>query len=164
MNEITIKEAPAGTQVGKWATFFLNSEMFGLRVEDVQEVMMDQPLTPVPLAPEHIVGLLNLRGQIMPAIDLRRRLHFPMRAEGQGSSLIVLRSQGVSLCLVVDEIGDVLELPTASWCEPPDTLATLHRGLVRGICPIDRHVVLGLNVAEIIGDEGRTGSTRENAS
>ena len=147
---------------GKWCTFFLHDEMFGLRVEDVQEVMMDQPLTPVPLAPDHVVGLLNLRGQIMPAIDLRRRLHFPNRLEGQGSKLIVLRSQGVSLSLVVDDIGDVLELPNSSWRDPPDTLASEHRGFVRGICPIERHVVLALNVDSLIGDEDRTQSSRAN--
>lgn len=144
------------SEIAKWATFFLHGEMFGLRVEDVQEVMMDQPLTPVPLAPEHVVGLLNLRGQIMPAIDLRVRLHFPPRGEGQGSSLIVIRSQGASLSLVVDEIGDVLELPTTSWRDPPDTLAAQHRGFVRGICPIERNVVLALNVEALIGDEDRS--------
>ncbi len=102
------------------------------------------------------MGLLNLRGQIMPAIDLRCRLHFPARGEAQGSSLIVLRTQGVSLCLVVDEIGDVLELPVSSWREPPDTLSPQHRGFVRAICPIDQHVVLALNIDGLIGDEGRS--------
>ena len=62
------------SQDGMWATFRLAGEVLALRVEDVQEVLMVQPLTPVPLAPAHIVGLLNLRGSIMPAIDLRRRL------------------------------------------------------------------------------------------
>ena len=164
MSEINVKASMSGAApAGKWATFFLNEEMFGLPVEDVQEVMMDQPLTPVPLAPSHVVGLLNLRGQIMPAIDLRVRLRFPSRAAGQGSSMIVIRSQGASLSLVVDDIGDVLELPANSWRDPPDTLANQHRSFVRGICPIERHVVLALNVDALINDEERS-THRDRAS
>lgn len=139
----------------KWATFRLSSEMFALRVEQVQEVMMAQPLTPVPLAPDHIVGLLNLRGQIMPAIDLRHRLDFAPRAEGAESAMIVLKSQGVLVSLVVDEIGDVLELPTASWREPPETVAVIQRDFLLGICPIDKHVVLGLDVDRLLATDDR---------
>jgi purine-binding chemotaxis protein CheW len=136
----------------KWATFTLNGEVFALRVHDVQEVLMYQALTPVPLAPDYIVGLLNLRGQIMPAIDLRRRLHFPPRGDAQGASLLVLESQGVLMCIVVDEIGDVLELPSSGWQAAPDTLAAQHRGFLFGICPLDKQVVLGLHVDGLLGE------------
>jgi purine-binding chemotaxis protein CheW len=140
-------------ETAMWATFFLNGEMFALRVEDVQEVMMHQPLTPVPLAPDHIVGLLNLRGQVMSTVDLRKRLHFPARAEGSACSLLVLNADEGLLSVVVDDIGDVLSLPTAAWREPPDTLAARHRGFVFGICPIDGHVVLGLTVTRLAADD-----------
>jgi purine-binding chemotaxis protein CheW len=141
---------------GKWLTFWLAGEMFGLRVEDVQEVLMQQPLTPVPLAAEHIVGLLNLRGQIMQAIDLRRRLHFPPRTDGGNSSLMVVKQDENFVSLLVDDIGDVLELAPEDWREPPDTLAAQHRGFVLGICPIENHVVLGLRVESLSGDTDRS--------
>jgi purine-binding chemotaxis protein CheW len=149
----TLADYVGGGDSAKWATFFLNGEMFALRVEDVQEVLMHQPLTPVPLAPEHVVGLLNLRGQIMSAVDLRKRLHFPPRTDDAPGSLLVLKGPEGLLSLVVDEIGDVLSLPTAGWCDPPDTLAEKHRGFVFGICPIEKHVVLGLKVAGLSGDD-----------
>jgi purine-binding chemotaxis protein CheW len=136
-----------------WATFFLNGEMFALPVEDVQEVMMHQPLTPVPLAPEHIVGLLNLRGQVMSTIDLRKRLHFEPRPDGAPCSLIVVNANEGLVSVVVDEIGDVLSLPTVAWRDAPDTLNAKHRGFVFGICPIEKHVVLGLKVAGLSGDD-----------
>jgi len=138
---------------GLWATFFLDKEMLAVRVEDVQEVLMQQPLTPVPLAPDHIVGLLNLRGQIMPAIDLRRRLHFAPRPQGQDCSLLVLRTEDALMSLVVDEIGDVLTLPESEWKPVPDTLAPAHARFVMGICPIAKHVVLGLRVEALSDDE-----------
>lgn len=145
------KEATSSS--GRWATFFLAKEMLAVRVEDVQEVLMQQPLTPVPLAPNHIVGLLNLRGQIMPAIDLRRRLHFAPRDDGGTPSLLVLKTQDNLISVVVDEIGDVLELPQERWLPSPDTLAASHRHFVFGICPIEKHVVLGLRVEAVAGDE-----------
>lgn len=88
---------------GTWATFFLSGEMFAVPVEHVQEVLMDQPLTPVPLAPRHIRGLLNLRGQIMPAIDLRRRLDFPPRADDASGSILVVKTSTQLISMLVDQ-------------------------------------------------------------
>lgn len=136
-----------------WATFMLDGETFALRVEDVQEVLMPQPLTPVPLAPDHIVGLLNLRGQLMSAVDLRKRLNFPVRAADDSTNMLVLKGPEGLVSVVVDDIGDVLELPTSQWRTPPDTLAETHRKFVFGICPIDQKMVLGLKVDELSGDE-----------
>lgn len=149
---------------GMWATFYLNDEMFALKVEDVQEVMMYQPLTPVPLAPDHIVGLLNLRGQIMPAIDLRRRLHFDIKLASEDSNLLVLKTRDGLISVVVDQIGDVLELPAHDWRAPPETLAAHHRKYVTAVCPIERHVVLGLNVDALSADDtqGLEDSLNEN--
>jgi len=139
---------------GKWATFLLAGEMFALEVENVQEVLMEQPLTPVPRAPEHIVGLLNLRGQIITAIDLRRRLHFPPREAGQSSKLLVVTASGSQFSVVVDDIHDVLDLPPELWRPSPETLDQRHRAFVRGICPIEGAMVLGLDV-EALGEDGR---------
>lgn len=152
-SKATLADHVGNSETAMWATFFLSGEMFALRVEDVQEVMMHQPLTPVPLAPDHVVGLLNLRGQVMSTVDLRKRLHFAPRAQDAPCSLLVLNAAEGLLSVVVDEIGDVLSLPTAAWREPPDTLEMQHRGFVFGICPIDKHVVLGLTVAGLSADE-----------
>lgn len=143
------------SESGRWATFYLAGEMLAVRVEDVQEVMMHQPLTPVPLAPSHIVGLLNLRGQIMPAIDLRQLLHFTARSDDGQSSLLVLKTHEKLFSVVVDDIGDVLDLPKENWQAPPDTLGSQHRAFVFGICPIVDHVVLGLRVGALSGDDDR---------
>lgn len=156
--------AAASRESGMWATFYLNDEMFALRVEDVQEVMMYQELTPVPLAPDHIVGLLNLRGQIMPAIDLRRRLHFDVRPASGESHLLVLKSRDGLLSVVVDRIGDVLALPANDWRPPPETLDKQHRAYVSAVCPIEDHVVLGLKVDALTADDPQNLQTSLQAS
>jgi len=148
-------EAARFSPSGTWATFKLADELFAVPVEEVQEVLMRQPLTPVPLAPDHIVGLLNLRGQIMPAVDLRRRLHFaPLTGEHSGS-MVVLKSRGHMVSLLVDEIGDVLRLSHDLWRSTPDTLPASHRVFVFGICPTQSQIVLGLRVDTLSGDDER---------
>ncbi len=153
MSHTDLQSQLGSHEAGMWATFLLNGETFALRVEDVQEVLMPQPLTPVPLAPPHIVGLLNLRGQIMSAVDLRQRLNFPPRPADASTNMLVLKTREGLLSVVVDDIGDVLELPTSQWRTPPETLAEHHQKFVFGICPIEQNLVLGLKVAELGGDE-----------
>ncbi len=144
-------DAPPATE--KWASFHLAGELFALRVEEVQEVLMQQPITPVPLAPDFIIGLVNLRGRISLAIDLRRRLQLPPRADGAPSVLLVLKHKEGLIGVVVDEMEDVLELPTSAWRTPPDTLAEEHRGFVAGVCPTAGRLVLGLRTDPLSGGE-----------
>jgi purine-binding chemotaxis protein CheW len=139
------------TLTGQWATFHLGGEQFALPVEDVQEVLLKQPLTPVPLAPDEIMGLLNLRGSIMPAIDLRRRLGFP-DGEQRDQKLLVLKGAEGPVSVVVDDIGDVFELDGKGWRPPPDTLESTHRSFVFGVFPLDGQVLLGLKVGTLCAD------------
>jgi purine-binding chemotaxis protein CheW len=136
-------------ETGQWATFFLAKEQFAVPVEDVQEVMLSQPLTPVPLAPEMIVGLLNLRGAIMPAIDLRTRLGFERVPPNASQKLLVLKTNEGLVSIVVDEIGDVFELSGEGWRPVPDTLEASHRDAVFGIYPMDGQLLLGLKTQAV---------------
>src|SRR5687767_9977371 len=107
----------------QWATFQLGGEMFALPVENVQEVLLTQALTPIPLAPKHIVGLLNLRGQVMPVVDLRTRIGLVSREVSESDKLLVVRSEGAMISVIVDEIGDVLELKREDWRPIPQTVS-----------------------------------------
>ncbi len=139
----------------RWATFVVADETFAMRVSDVQEVLREQALTPVPLAPPHIVGLLNLRGQIMTAIDVRKRLGFPERPSTKSSSIVVIsRDDGKAISLVVDEIGDVLELPASRWGPPPPTMHRSHELGIQSICPVDGDLIIELRMDALGIDEG----------
>jgi purine-binding chemotaxis protein CheW len=142
----------------KWSTFVVNGETLALPIADVREVMKTQALTRVPLAPAHVCGLLNLRGQIVYAADVRAMFGWPT-TEGR-SKLIVLKWRGRSLALLVDDIGDVLELNDAGWRPPPDTLHGPLRPFAFGIFPVEDRMVLGLRTSAIaadIGDEDEAG-------
>jgi purine-binding chemotaxis protein CheW len=103
-------------------TFFLQDLFFGVEVEKVQEVIRYQEMTRIPLAPEVIAGLINLRGQIVTAIDLRRQLALAARKAGQLPMNVVIRRDDGPISLLVDEIGDVVEVDEDSFEGPPDTL------------------------------------------
>jgi purine-binding chemotaxis protein CheW len=138
-----------GPPEGSWATFNLGDETFAIAAEHVHEILTSEPLTPVPLAPHHILGLLNLRGQVMPAIDLGRRLGIAASSNRRRPSLIVLKNPEGLVAILVDAIGDVMDLAAGSWRPVPETLGGHQRTCLFGICPLEGRMLLGLRVEAI---------------
>ena len=134
----------------QFCTFFLDDLFFGVEVEQVQEVRRYQEMTSVPLAPSVVEGLINLRGQIVTTIDLRRRLSLPKRSNGQLPMNVILRTEDGALSLLVDEIGDVLELDAASFEPPPETVQGAARELIRGAYKLEDRLLLALDTSKIM--------------
>lgn len=103
-------------------TFRVDGRWFGLDVLQVQEIVPAQPLTRVPLAHRMVSGLLNLRGQIVTAVDLRRRLGLADRTEGMDSFNVVMQTIDGAVSLIVDDVGDVIDLIAEHLDQPPDGL------------------------------------------
>src|SRR6266446_4181777 len=106
----------------QYCTFFVDGHYFGLDVLKVQEIIRYQEMTGVPLAPPVVRGLINLRGQIVTALDLRRRLELSERPADQLPVNVVVQTDDGAVSLLVDEIGDVLLVPQEMFERPPDTL------------------------------------------
>jgi purine-binding chemotaxis protein CheW len=117
----------------QFSTFVVDRLLFGVEVEKVQEVIRYQEMTRVPLAPPVVKGLINLRGQIVTAIDLRRRLDLHERREGDLPMNVVVRHEDGAVSLLVDEIGDVLEAEEDTFEQPPETIDSKARELIRGV-------------------------------
>lgn len=149
------------TDSKQFATFFLNGLFFGVEVLKVQEVIRYQAMTCVPLAPRMIEGLINLRGQIVTAIDLRRRLELPPRAEGQLPMNVVVRSDDGAVSLLVDEIGDVVEIQDDTYEDPPETLSGVARELVRGVYKLKERLLLILDTEKTVGLPAPTAHAKE---
>lgn len=135
---------------GQFATFFVDSMLFGIRVEEVQEIIRFQNMTPVPLAPESVRGLINLRGQIITAIDLRTRLGLPARESEKPPMNVVVRTPDGAVSLLVDRIGDVLEVAAPQFEETPETVATVTREVVQGVFKLDGQLLLVLNAERAV--------------
>ena len=131
-------------------TFFLGQLFFGVKVETVQEIIRYQAMTPVPLAPPEVGGLINLRGQIVTTIDLRRRLELPPFTSDQEPYNVVTRINDDIVSLLVDEVGDVLHVNDADFEPPPETLAAHLRNLIRGAYKLEDRLLLILNVEKVV--------------
>jgi purine-binding chemotaxis protein CheW len=125
-------------------TFSVDDLLFGVEVTQVQEVLRHQPMTRIPLAPERIRGLINLRGQIVTAIDLRSCLGFPPLDDGELPMNVVIRGIESSVSLLVDSIGDVIEVPEDSFELPPSTMKPAQRNLIQSICKLPGRLLLVL--------------------
>ena len=134
---------PATSQL---ATFWLDGDLFGVEVEHVQEVLRSQSITRVPLAPAAVAGLINLRGQVVTAIELRERLGRKPRPEGQEAVVIVVRLRGEAVSLLVDSIADVVDVDVRDFEAPPDTLDGSGRDLIRGAYKLSGQLLLALDV------------------
>ena len=136
---------------GQLATFWLDGDLYGVEVEHVQEVLKSQGLTRVPLAPAAVAGLINLRGQVVTAIELRERLGRPPRPESTDAVVIVVRLHGEAVSLLVDSIADVVDVAAGDFETPPDTLDGQARELIRGAYKLDGQLLLALDVQKAVG-------------
>jgi purine-binding chemotaxis protein CheW len=134
----------------QFCTFYLDGLFFGIAVEQVQEVLLHQEMTRVPLAPAVVRGLINLRGQIVTAVELRRRLELTERPSGQLPMNVVVRTEDGPLSLLVDEIGDVVEVEEETFERPPETLTGAVRGLIRGAYKLGDNLLLALDSARVV--------------
>jgi len=135
-------------------TFHVGEGYFGIPVEQVQEVVLPQPITPVPLAPKVVRGLINLRGQILTAIDLRYRLGLGEPGDAKKLMNVVVRTGDSPLSFLVDEIGEVLDVDESAFEAPPETLQGGMRELIGGAYKLEGRLLLTLNteLAVSLGD------------
>jgi purine-binding chemotaxis protein CheW len=138
------------TNTKQFCTFFVNGLFFGVDVLKVQEVIRYQGMTRVPLAPATIQGLINLRGQIVTAIDLRRRLELPPLEGEQLPMNVIVRSEDGAVSLLVDEIGDVMEIQDDIYEHPPETLKGVARELVQGVYKLKERLLLILDTEKTV--------------
>ena len=120
-------------KTAQFCTFYLNGLLFGIELKGIQEVIRSLDMTQVPLAPAVVSGLINLRGQIVTAVDLRRRLGLEPRPAEVLPVNVVVRSAEGAVSLMVDEIGDVVDVDESTFEVPPDTLVGNVRSIILGV-------------------------------
>ncbi len=125
-----------------YCTFYLDDLFLGIDVLKVQEVLLYQQTTPVPLAHPVISGLINLRGQVVTAMDLRLRLGLTERDPEQLPMNVIVQTKGDTVSLLVDEIGDVVEVEDSAFEPPPETIQGAIRELIDGVYKLDGQLLL----------------------
>src|SRR5579863_1368854 len=130
----------------QFCTFYLDKLLFGVELKGVQEVIRSLEMTRVPLAPDVVSGLINLRGQIVTAVDLRRRLELAPAPPGTRPMNVVVRSEDGAVSLLVDEIGDVVEVEETTFERPPETLRGSIREVITGVHKLKERLVHVLDI------------------
>jgi purine-binding chemotaxis protein CheW len=127
-------------------TFKVGDRWLGIQVARVQEILRARPATPVPLAPPVVAGLVNLRGQIVTAVDLRRRLELARQEQEHDPAQVVVHGAEGAVSLLVDEVGDVLEVAEDDFEPPPPTMTGDARELISGAWKLPDRLLLALDV------------------
>lgn len=138
------------SEAKRFCTFKVAESLLGVEVERVQEIIRFQVMPPIPLAPPEVAGLINLRGDIVPALDLRRCLKLEGTPKELEASNVVLRTDGGAVALLVDEIGEVLEVTEDSYERPPDTMKGVLRKTIRGVYKLEKGLLMVLATDAVI--------------
>jgi len=131
-------------------TFQIAGSWYGLDVAHVREVVLPQALTTVPLSHHAVAGLINLRGQIVTAIDLRRRLGLPDRTSQTPSVNVVIETEDGAVSLIADDVGDVLSLSRDDFELPPETLRDPARSLTLGVYKLPERLLVLLAAERLV--------------
>jgi purine-binding chemotaxis protein CheW len=129
----------------QFCTFLLGPHYFGVDVMKVQEILSGLPMTRVPLAPPVVRGLINLRGQIVTALDLRRRLQMPDLPPERVPINVIVNTNDGAVSLLVDDVSDVLTVADADFEPPPAALRGVARELVQGAYKLESRLLLILD-------------------
>ncbi len=134
----------------QYCTFYLDKKHYGIPMMDVQEVMLQQDLTPVPLAPSVVRGLMNLRGNIVLSIDIRRRLGLPESDPTQDSIQIITQGPAGLVGWMVDQMGEVADLDPAAGEIPPGTVPAANRELTQSVFQLESGLLMVLDGQRIL--------------
>lgn len=136
----------------QFCTFYVDDMFLGIDVQQIQEVIRYQSMTRVPLAAPSIRGLINLRGQIVTAIDLRCRLDLPVQTTENPPMNVVVRDGENAVSLLVDRIGDVLEVGEDLFETPPSTVRAPIRELIVGAYKLPERLLLVLDTERVLSE------------
>lgn len=133
-----------------WCSFWVGDLYFGINVDHVQEIIRKLDVTAVPCSPDSVSGIINLRGDIVTSLDLRRRMGLPGRAEDASPiHIVVMDGDGVA-SLEVDRVGDVLDIEQGAIEPRPPSLDGVANNLVQTVCKRDGKLVLLLDVEQVL--------------
>ncbi|MFB9276027.1 chemotaxis protein CheW [Cohnella cellulosilytica] len=140
------------TQKGKYLTFSLGQEYYAIEIKYVTEIIGLQPISEVPELPDYIKGIINLRGKIIPVMDVRLRFKKPSVGYNDRTCVIVIEISRISIGLIVDLVSEVMEIPDSEIVPPPEVNQTGNK-YIMGIGKVNHEVKLLLDCEKLINDK-----------
>ncbi|MBW4828705.1 MAG: chemotaxis protein CheW [Clostridiaceae bacterium] len=137
----------------KYVLFKLDNEDYGLNIDDVLSIEKIQSCTRVPNAPEYVVGVINLRGEVIPILDLRRKLNLEPKPGDQNSRIIITSSNDIVVGLIVDSSSEVLEIKDENIDNPSATGEKKFNEYIKGIGKDNKRLVIVLDLEKLLDIE-----------
>lgn len=135
----------------KFVTFFLEKEEYALPIHQVQEINRVGDITRVPNSPEHVIGVINLRGKIVPVVELKRRLKLGETKIDKSSRVVVVEHGPKLLGLLVDRVAQVINLPASRIEAPPEEVVKIDESYIQAVGKIDDRMIILLELAKVVG-------------
>ena len=145
--------AESDSMQGKYLTFMLASEGYGLEIRYVTEIIGIQNVTNIPDMPEHVIGVLNLRGKVIPVIDVRLRFHLQEREYDERTCIIVVDVDDSSVGLVVDKVNEVIDIPLSDIEPAPMCGSKSGNAYIQGMGKIAQQAKILLDIERLINEE-----------
>ncbi len=141
------------TQKGKFLTFSISKENYGIDISCVREIIGVQAITEVPELPDFIKGIINLRGQIIPVMDIRLRFRKEYKEYNERTCIIVVDIKDMSIGLIVDTVEEVLSITDDNIVPPPQINKEIHNNYITAIGKVGSAVTLIINCDKLLNDE-----------
>jgi len=156
MSKNTSTEHAADQSAEEYITVMIADQLFGLHILEVQDVFMPSAITTVPLAGADVAGVLNLRGRIVTAIDMRKRLGLPPLDRSSSTMAVGIEHKGESYGLIIDKVGEVLRLAADSFEPNPANLDSRWAAVSAGVHRLDGSLMVVIDVDKVLGQQDET--------
>lgn len=149
----TYDDAEGDEQKDKYLTFHIDKENYGIEIRHVIEIIVMQEITVVPDMPDFIIGVINLRGQVISVMDIRARFKMEAREYDDRTCIIVVKINDISIGLIVDTVNEVIDIPESQMDPPPKTHSGIGSSYIKGMGKVDNSVKILLDIEKILYEE-----------
>ncbi len=147
----TMEISAVGEEVLQFVTFTLNNEQYAVDILNVQEINRITEITKVPNSPDYVEGVINLRGKVIPVINLRKKFRFDEKPTDDTSRIIIMEINGITNGLVVDSVSEVLRVPSSIIEPAPPMSSDLSGSFIKGIAKMDDRLIILIDIDKLIG-------------
>ena len=152
MSEMDFNQAAEDTLHGKYLTFFLDQECYGMEISFITDIIQMQPIATLPEVKHYVKGIINLRGEIIPVMDVRLRFGKPVIAYNERTCVIVARSGVLCVGLIVDSVSEVIQIPDENISQPPKINGSSNR-FIKSIGKVGQEIKLLLDFEKLVADD-----------
>lgn len=149
--ETSIESSKAQEQELQFVTFTLNTEEYAVDILNVQEINRITEITRVPNSPDYVEGVVNLRGKVIPIINLRKKFGFGEKPIDDGSRIIIMEIHGITNGLIVDSVSEVLRIPSSIIEPAPPMSSALNSKFIKGIAKLENRLIILVDIDKLLG-------------